>query len=177
MEGVLGTMILAIAALAAFFVLITALKYAISDPFSRTRLIMTAFFCFIVATLTMSFWRYTVDSLPYAVPSLVLGLMAGYVLGVREAQRKMMESGLEWYREHFAHVHLADMRSLTWWSVINFYTVMGALAIINLVGLSNVIFKERESLAMATCAVGAFLLGTIAPYLLHLWSVKTSGSR
>lgn len=163
---------IAIAVLAAFFIFITALKYAVSNDFMRTRFIMTAFFCFIVVTLTLSFWRYTLHSLPFTIPAFGLGLVAGYVVGVREAQRKLMSRGVHWYREHFAHVHLADVRDFTWWSVINFYSVMGALVLINLVGASNVLFKGREPLAIATCVVGAFLLGTIAPYLIHLWRVK-----
>ena len=73
--------------------------------------------------------------------------------------------------EHFAHIHLGDIAQLQWWALINFYTVMAALLLINLVGLSTVIFEGRESWALATCAVGAFLLGSIAPYLAHLWSL------
>lgn len=171
------TITIAVAVLAAFLVLLTVLKYAIRENFTRTRLIMTAFFCFIVFTLTLAFWRYTLDSLPYTIPAALLGAFLGHFLGVRTERQKLAARGVHWYREHFAHVHIMDLRELTWWSVINFYSVMGALLLINLVGLSSVIFRGHEPLALATCIVGAFLLGTIAPYLLHLWGVTAADER
>ena len=83
-----------------------------------------------------------------------------------------MLQGIEEYMEHFAHIHFHDIKSLTWWSFINFYSVMGALLLINLVGLSNVIFEGAELWAITTSIFGAFLIGTIVPYLAHLWSIK-----
>jgi hypothetical protein len=165
-------MILAIIGLTVFLIYVTALKYVIGSPFVRTRLIMTSFFVFIVVTLTISFWQYALVSLKFTVPTALVGMLVGYVVGVREAERKLMAQGIEHYLEHFAHVHIMDLQKLHWWSLINFYSIMGGLLLINLVGLSTVIFKGRESWAIATCAVGAFLLGSIVPYLVHLWSIK-----
>ncbi len=165
------TISIAVALLALFLVLSTALKYAVRDNFHRTRLIMTLFFFFIIITLTMAFWRYTLASLPSTIPAALAGVALGYVAGVREAQRKLMEQGVEFYREHFHHVHFMDIQNLSWWSVINFYSVMGALVLINLVGLSTVFFVGRESWAIASCVVGALLLGSLVPYLVHLWSL------
>jgi len=91
---------------------------------------------------------------------------------VRTAEEKLHAQGLRYYMKHFAHIHAFDLQNLTWWSVINFYTVMGGLLMINLVGLSNVIFDGAEGWAIATSAVGAFLIGTIIPYLFHLWSIR-----
>jgi len=163
---------LTVAALAAFLIFITALKYAVADDFRRIRLIMTAFFLFVIATLTLSFWPWALATLPYSIPAALVGIAVGYFVGARAAQERLMLEGLEQYMEHFAHVHLADMASLKWWSVINFYTVMGALLLINLVGLSNIIMGGSAGGAIATSAVGAFLLGTLLPYLAHLWSIR-----
>ncbi|HVV14960.1 MAG TPA: hypothetical protein VHD55_00960 [Candidatus Paceibacterota bacterium] len=172
MEQLPNSITITVAALTVFLSIITALKYAIEDEFTRTRLIMTLFFLFIVATITISFWKYTLDTLPFTIPAWLLGALIGYLLGVRTEQAKLQAQGLTHYVQHFAHIHPTDFKKFTWWSVINFYSVMGALLLINLVGFSTVLYREVEPLAIATSVVGAFLLGTIAPYLLHLWSIK-----
>ena len=167
-----ASVILVVATLTVFLSLTVGLRYAIHDSFTRTRLGMTAFFCFIVATLTLSFWEYALMTLPYTIPSAIVGAIIGYVLGVRTEQMKLAAQGLQHYMEHFAHIHLYDIKSLTWWSFVNFYTVMGALLLINLVGLSNVIYRGAELGAIVTSMFGAFLIGTIVPYLIHLWSIS-----
>jgi uncharacterized protein YneF (UPF0154 family) len=163
---------LVIALLTIFLCFTVGIKYAVKGNFMRTRLIMTSFFFFIVATLTISFWDYRMASLPYTVPAALVGIVLGYVLAVRTEQKKLKSHGIEHYMEHFAHVHFHDFASLNWWSFINFYTVMGGLLLINLVGLSTVIFGGDGQSAIRTSMVGAFLLGTIVPYLIHLWSIK-----
>jgi hypothetical protein len=160
--------------LTVFLSFITVIKYTVENRFVQTRLLMTSFFFFIVATITISFWQYSLITLPYTVPAWLLGALIGYVLGVRTEQQKLRAEGLAYYKKHFAHIHIKDIEKLTWWSVINFYSVMSALILINLVGLSTVIFRGAEIWAIATSTVGAFLLGTIAPYLVHLWSIKTA---
>ncbi len=165
-------MTVVIIGLTVFLMYITALKYVIQSPFARTRLIMTSFFVFIVVTLTIAVWQYALVSLKFTIPAALIGALVGHVVGVREAERKLMAQGIEHYLEHFAHVHITDLQKLHWWSLINFYSVMSGLLLINLVGLSTVIFKGRESWAIATCVVGAFLLGSILPYLVHLWSIR-----
>jgi hypothetical protein len=135
---------------------------------------MTFFFVFIVLTLSVSFWGLTLATLPYTIPAFGVGALMGYVLGVRTERQKLAMQGLGYYMEHFAHVHLHDFQSLTWWSFVNFYSVMGGLFLINLVGLSNVIFDGVEFFAIATSVFGAFLIGTIVPYLAHLWSIRVS---
>jgi hypothetical protein len=172
MEQLPLSITLVIALLTVFLCFTVGLKYTTMSNFVRTRLIMTSFFLFIVATLTISFWQYRVESLPYTVPAALLGVLLGYLLGVRTEQQKLRVNGIEHYMEHFAHVHVYDITSLNWWSVINFYTVMGGLLLINLVGLSSVIFSGDVQSAIRTAMVGAFLLGTIVPYLIHLWSIK-----
>lgn len=166
-----GSIVLAIAVLAIFLSYLVVLKYTVHENFHRTRLSMTSFFFFIVATLSISFWQYAADTLPYTVPMFAVGIMAGYLIGVRGAEERLKKEGHEHYREHFAHVHVRGLRDITWWSVINFYTIMGALVLINLVGFSTVLVPS-ESLAIGTSAVGALLLGTIAPYLAHLWTIQ-----
>jgi hypothetical protein len=173
MDQLPGTITVTIALLTVFLVFITALKYAVPNDFARTRAIMTSFFFFIVATLTISFRQYAMATLPFAIPAFFVGSVIGYAIGVRAAEKKLSAQGVAHYMEHFAHVHVGDLQKLNWWSVINFYSVMGALVLINFVGLSTVIFRQSEDLAILTSAVGAFLLGTIAPYLLHLWSIRT----
>ncbi|MSR70667.1 hypothetical protein EXS62_01350 [Candidatus Kaiserbacteria bacterium] len=158
--------------LTAFLIFITALKYAGLSEFSRTRLMMTSFFCFIVTTLTISFWPYTLVTLPFTIPACVVGIVLGYALGVRAARQRLSAEGMVHYMEHFAHIHPTHLKNLTWWSLINFYSVMSALVLINLVGFSTVLFRDAQTLAILTSAVGAFLLGTIIPYLIHLWSIK-----
>ncbi len=171
MENTFATVSVGIALLAAFLIFISALRYAVRDGFTRTRLVMTSFFLFIVCTLTVAFFDYALQSLVYTIPAAILGALLGHFLGVRTEQKKLMAQGIHFYREHFAHVHVADLKDLTWWSVVNFYSVMGALLLINLVGISTVFFSDAKPWAMATCIVGAFLLGSIAPYLVHLWSL------
>jgi hypothetical protein len=68
-------------------------------------------------------------------------------------------------------VHARGLAELSWWTFVNFYTIGGALVLINLVGFSTVLVPS-EGLAIATSAVGALLLGSIAPYLMHLWSLS-----
>ena len=162
---------LVIALLALFLSYLVVLKHTVRNNFSRTRLGMTSFFFFIVATLSLSFWRYTLDTLPFAVPAFLLGCLLGYLIGVRGAEERLKKEGSTHYREHFAHIHLRGLQDLTWWSVLNFYSVAGALVLINLVGFSTVIMHS-EALAIMTSAVGAFLLGTILPYLFHLWTIS-----
>lgn len=168
----LYSVLIAILALTVFLFLVSALAYAITNAFRRTTFVMTALFCFIVVTLTVSFWRYALVSLEFTIPAFFVGMALGYFIGVKAAKEKMMMLGAEHYVEHFAHVHIGDITRLHWWSVINFYSIVGALALINLVGLSNVIFEGRESWAMFACAFGAFLMGTVVPYLVHLWSIS-----
>ncbi len=166
------SVIVVLAVLTLFLSYTLVLKYAVQNRFVRTRLVMTSFFCFIVVTLTVSFWQYTLATLPFTIPATLGGIVVGYVVGVREAERKLAMQGLNYYMEHFAHVHLDDVAEFNWWSLINFYSVMGGLLLINLVGLSNVIFGGAEKWAILTSVVGAFLLGTIVPYLIHLWSIS-----
>jgi hypothetical protein len=176
MDQLLVSATVAIAALAGFLLFITALKYGIPDAFVRTRLIMTAFVAFIIVSLTAAFWRYTADSLVYSVPALLLGMLAGHEVGVKAAQEKLAMQGVRNYMEHVAHVHIADVSNLQWWSVINFYSIAGALLVINLLGASVVFFDGRKVWALITCAVGAFLVGTLVPYLMHLWKLSRSSS-
>lgn len=173
MEAV-RTVTITIAALAAFFVYLTAVKYAVKDQFDRTRLIMTSFFMFVVFTLTLAFWPYRYASLPYVIPALAVGVGVGYFVAVRAAKERLLMEGIADYIEHATHVHMKDLLALRWWSIINFYSVMGALLIINLVGLSMVWFKDNELLAVTTCVLGAFGVGTLVPYLYHLWDIRRS---
>ena len=172
MEQLPASITINIAVLAIFLVFITALKYAVRSNFVRTRLIMTSFFFFIVIMLSVSFWHYALATLSYTIPMAFIGVFVGHYVGVNSAREKLRIQGIEHYMEHFAHIHLHEVKSLTWWSFINFYSVMGALLLINLVGLSTVIFHGNEFWAIATSIVGAFLIGTIVPYLVHLWSIR-----
>lgn len=164
---------LVIALLALFLSYLVVLKYNVRNNFARTRLGMTSFFVFIVLTLSLSFWQYTLHTLPFAVPAFFIGCALGYLIGVRGAEERLKNEGHAHYREHFAHIHVRGLKDLTWWSVLNFYSIAGALVLINLVGFSTVILKS-EVLAIATSSVGALLLGTVLPYLFHLWSLKHS---
>lgn len=164
------SILLAIALLTLFLSYLVVLKYNVPSNFNRTRLGMTSFFFFIVITLTLSFWHFTLATLPYTIPAFIVGGFLGYLVGVRGAEDRLKAEGIAHYREHFAHVHIRGLTNLTWWSVVNFYSVAGALVLINLVGFSTVIVRS-ELLAIATSSVGALLLGTIAPYLYHLWSI------
>jgi len=172
MQQLPASITITVAVLTIFLCFITVLKFTVEDDFTRTRLMMTAFFCFIVATITISFWQYSLVTLPFTTPAWLLGALIGYLIGVRTAEHRLKAEGLRHYTEHFAHVHIKELKTLTWWSIINFYTVMSALILINLVGLSTVIFQGSQNSAIITSSVGAFLLGTIAPYLLHLWTIK-----
>ncbi len=50
--------------------------------------------------------------------------------------------------------------------------MVGGLLLINLVVLSTVIFHGAQLWAIMTSVFGAFLLGTIVPYLFHLWTIS-----
>lgn len=172
MEQLPASVILVVALLTAFLVFVTALQYAVADYFTRNRLIMTGFFLFIVSTLTISYWPFFFATLPYTIPAGIVGLGVGYGLGVRTAREKLAEQGKRYYTRHFAHIHLGDLSQFSWWSFANYYTAVGALALINLVGLTTVIFHNLRPLTLLTSAFGAFLIGSIAPYLAHLWSIR-----
>ena len=165
------TIILELTLLTVFLTFISGLKYVIPDNFMRTLVIMTSFFVFIVSTLTISFWQFTWATLPFTIPAGLVGMTVGYLVGVRTERQKLVTHGVEHYMEHFAHIHLSDVTSFNWWSLINFYSVIGGLILINLVGLSTVIF-EGERWAIVTSSIGALLLGSIVPYLYHLWSIR-----
>ncbi len=104
-----------VAVLTIFLCFITALKYAVPNNFVRTRLIMTSFFFFIVTTLTISFWQFALATLPYTIPVFLIGCVLGYVLGVQTERQKLNAQGLDYYMQHFAHIHVHDIKSLTWW--------------------------------------------------------------
>jgi hypothetical protein len=162
---------LGIVALTVFLSLITALKYVIRNNFIRTRLIMSSFVIFIIFTMGVSFWDSIQRSLVYIGLSLAAGMVIGYAVAVQAEKEKIRKHGLHHYAKHFAHVHVRDFKALTWWSFINFYSIIGGLALINLIGLSTVIFRT-EVWAIFSLTVGAFLLGTLLPYVIHLWSIK-----
>ncbi len=103
-------------------------------------------------------------------------MVVGYVVGVSAAQERLRTEGLAYYRKHFSHIHFED-DSLNWWSIINFYSIMGALVLINLVGLTTVLLHNLKPMALATSAFGAFLIGTILPYLAHLWRIRIKQNR
>lgn len=168
-----GSIVVTILLLTIFLVLVSALKYVVGDNFKRMRLTMTAFFFFIVATLTVAYYEFFFATLPFTIPAGVFGVLVGYVVGVRAAQTKLAMEGAAHYMQHFAHIRLRDITGGNWWAVINFYSVTGALVLINLVGLTTVIFHNLKPMTLATSAFGAFLIGSIVPYLAHLWSIKT----
>lgn len=161
-----------IALLAAFLISIAAFKYAIEDNFLRTRLVMSALFIFIVSTLTISFWPYAGLTFNYSFPALLIGIILGQIIGVRTEQQKIIEEGVERYAEHFAHIRKEDVKKLTWWSVINYYSISCGLILINLVGFTNIILHGSERFIIATSIVGALFVGSIIPYLVHLWSLS-----
>jgi cytochrome bd-type quinol oxidase subunit 2 len=171
MFGTTASVIVVIALLALFLISITVFKYAISDRFLQTRLIMSALFAFIVLTLSISFWPSATLTLPYSIPALCLGILLGYFIGVRTERQKIMMHGLEHYMERFAHIEHEDVQKLTWWSIINFYSVMCGLVLINLVGFTNIILGGSPTFIIITSVVGAALIGSIVPYLAHLWTI------
>jgi len=171
MVGQTTTMLVAVAALAVYLIFVVALQYTTTSRFTRMRLVMTGLFVYVVFTLTWAFWDYAIASLGLSSLALLGGLVVGRYVGVPAAQERMSAQGKAAYREHFAHVHPRDIAHLQWWSVINYYSIMAALVVINLTGLSDVWFAGHQGWALFTCAVGAFLVGSIVPYLVHLWDL------
>jgi cytochrome bd-type quinol oxidase subunit 2 len=163
--------IIVIALLALFLIAMTIFKYAIHDNFMRTRLTMSALFVFIVATLSISFWPSAMMTLPFTIPAFILGTALGYFIGVRTERQKLTMNGVEHYVEHFAHIDPADVKNLTWWTIVNYYSIMCALVLINLVGFTNVILKGSPIFIVVSSVVGAALIGSILPYLAHLWTI------
>jgi len=175
MDAMPMSVILVIAVATVFLSVAVGLTYGVRSKFVRTRFIMTGFFIYIVFTLTASFWQFALATLPYTIPAALLGVAIGYFVGVRAASEKLKMQGVQYYMEHFAHVHIHEVKALNWWSLINYYSVMGVLVLINLVGLSNVIFDGSRLWAIITSTVGALLIGSIVPYLIHLWSIRATG--
>lgn len=165
------SIVLTIAVLTVFLMFVTGLTYSGLDHFRRTRLMMTGLFLFIVATLTISFYEFVLLTLPYTIPACLGGIAIGALVGVRAAKERLEKEGAA-YLEHFAHIPAHELRKLTWWSVVNYYTVISALLLINFVGLATVIFHEARTWVLTASAVGAFLLGTLVPYLIHVWTIK-----
>jgi len=168
------TVIVSIALLAVFLIALTVAKYAFHHSFARTRFIMSALFVYLVLSLSVAFWSYGPITLPFAIPGLIVGVLLGYVIGVRTERQKLMMHGIEHYLEHFAHITEDDVKSFTWWSFVNYYSITCALLLINLIGFTNVIAKSSPSFVIATCAFGALLIGSIVPYLAHLWTIRLS---
>ena len=172
MSNPVTTVILLVALLALLLISITVIKYAVKSKFAETRLMMTALFVFIVVTLTLAFSSSVGMTLPFTIPALFLGMLPGYFAGVRTERQKITTQGIEYYMEHFAHIHSKDVKNMTWWSVVNFYSIVCGLILINLVGFTNIILSGSPFWTVLTSVVGAFLIGSIAPYLAHLWSVS-----
>lgn len=166
------SVIIAIALLALFLISLTVLKYAVRNSFIRTRFIMTALFAFIVLTLSISFWPEAPITLPFAIPATFVGMLLGYVIGVRTERQKIVTHGIEHYMERFARIDPEDVRKLTWWSVVNYYSIMCGLVLINLVGFTNIILRGSPLFIIITSSIGAAFVGSIIPYLAHLWSIR-----
>ncbi len=166
-----ASVIVTIALLAAFLILITIFKYAIADQFLRTRLMMSAFFLFVLSTLTISFGPSAMITLPFSIPAFVVGMGLGYFIGVRTERQKIVAEGIERYMDHFSRIEPEDVQRLTWWSIVNFYSVMGGLILVNLIGFTNIILSGSPTFIIITSAVGAVFVGSIVPYLGHLWSI------
>jgi hypothetical protein len=168
-----ATIILNIAVLTTFFIFIVVVKFAIENDFLRTRLIMSGFFIFIVTTLTICFKEYFFATLPYTIPAGIIGVIAGFIIGVPAAEVRLKKEGLARYKHDFAEIEVKGIRGFQWWTLINFYTVAAALILINLVGLTTVLLHNLMPMALITSAFGAFLIGTILPYLYHLWTIRS----
>jgi ABC-type amino acid transport system permease subunit len=171
------SIILIVAVLTAFLAFTVVMKYAIEEEFKKNRLIMTGFFFFIVTTLTLSYHEFFFATLPYTIPAGIAGVIAGFLIGVPAAEERLKKEGLARYKHDFAQLEVKGFQGFHWWSVLNFYTVMGSLILINLVGLTTVILHNLEPMALATSAFGAFLIGSILPYLYHLWSISARQNR
>ncbi|MDB5195458.1 MAG: hypothetical protein JWO84_642 [Parcubacteria group bacterium] len=171
MSSTATSITIVIALLALFLISITVAKYAMPHKFAQTRFTMSALFVFILLTLSISFWPWARLTLPYTIPAFILGMLLGYFIGVRTERQKLMTHGLEHYMERFAHIEHSDVRNLTWWSIINFYSITCALVLINLVGFTNIILSGYPPFIIVTSVVGAALIGSILPYLAHLWTI------
>lgn len=172
MQALPSSIILTVAILTAFFIFLIAAKFAIEDDFRRTRLVMSAFFLFIVITLTVCFKEFFFATLPFTIPAGLAGVIAGFIIGVPAAEDRLKKEGLSRYRQDFAQIETKGVKGFAWWSVLNFYTVMSALVLINLIGLTTVLLHNLKPMALVTSAFGAFLIGSIVPYLYHLWTLK-----
>jgi hypothetical protein len=162
-----------LALLAIFLISVAAGKYAFKDNFVRTRFIMSALFIFITSTLTISFWPFALLTFPYALPALLVGIILGQRIGVHTEQLKIVEH----YMERFAHISHDDVTKLTWWSIINFYSIMCGLVLINLIGFTNIILGGSRTFIIATSVAGALFVGSIVPYLIHLWTIPFTHHR
>lgn len=162
----------ALAALVIFLCLVTVLKYAIRGNFTRTRIIMTALLFFLVAVVLLAFGPYITESATTMFTAFLLGLFIGERAGVRPAQRKIATDGVQHYIEHYVTDNKDEIKTLTWWSIVNFYAILCALIMMNLIGLSRILFEGHTTIAIGVVAFGAFLIGTILPYIIHLWRVR-----
>jgi hypothetical protein len=160
-----------LALLALFLISVAASRYAIQSNFARTRFVMTALFFYIIISLSISYWSLALQTFPFSIPAFVIGIILGEVVGVRTERQKIFMHGLEHYMERFAHISHRDLANFTWWSFINFYSISCVLVLINLIGFTTVILDRSAPLAILTSVIGAALIGSILPYLAHLWSI------
>jgi len=176
MIGTTATIVIDLAFLAAFLISIVIAKYSIATEFGRTRFIMSALFLYIVASLTNTYWRFALMTLPYTIPAGLIGILLGYLAGVRTERRKLMMQGAERYIERFARISKDEVATFTWWTFINFYSITAALILINFIGFTSVLMHSSKGLINATSVVGASLIGSIIPYLIHLWIFPKQGT-
>lgn len=162
----------ALAALVIFLCLVVVLKYAIKGNFTRTRIILTLLLGFLVAVVLLAFWQHIAASATTMLTAFLLGVLIGERGGVRPAQRKIATEGVRYYMEEFVHTSKEELKAFTWWSIVNFYAIMCALIMMNLVGLSRILFDGNMYLATGVVAFGAFLIGVTLPYVIHLWRVR-----
>jgi hypothetical protein len=163
-----------LALLATFLISIAASRYVTQNAFSRTRFLMSVLFIYIVATLTTTYWRLALETIPFVVPAFLVGLLIGSVVGVRAERQKLFMHGMERYMERFAHIGKEDLQNFTWWSFINFYSISCVLILINLIGFTTVIMESSNAIGIAVSVLGAALVGSIVPYLFHLWTLQAS---
>jgi hypothetical protein len=161
----------ALAALVIFLCLVVVLKYAIRGNFTRTRIILTLLLCFLVSVVLLAFWNHIAASATTMLTTFLFGVLIGERGGVRPAQRKIATEGVRYYMEEFVHSSREELKAFTWWGIVNFYAIMCALIMMNLVGLSRIFFEENGHLATVVVGFGTFLIGVTLPYVIHLWRV------
>lgn len=165
--------IISIGLLSAYFFFLLLMRHAVRNHFLITRFTITAFIVYMFATLIVVYWTPMMDNAVQGSVAFLAGLVLGRFMAVTVERRKIAEEGLSNYLEHYLHIHIKSLENLEWWSIVNVHTVIVTLIFIDLLGLNRTVYDSAPA-TLFIVVLALFLVGTVIPYAVHLWTIKAS---